>query len=179
MVAKTYSEKLLDHRWQKKRLEVMSRDNFKCRICDGTDKTLHVHHLTYSKEPWDASLNQLLTLCDLCHKKIHSLGKIEIGESGFLDPIDFILLDPIMIINGLCYISDHEGIWEVEFRETATSYSIIRIICLLYRFITPTDCDINVRFNITAPSVLGYKTETYKVSSDVYRWLNELTIPIS
>lgn len=175
---KTYAEKLKDPRWQKKRLEILQRDNFKCRICNDGVNTLHVHHLSYNKDPWDVLPNQLLTLCDSCHEKIHSLGKIEIGESGFLDPIDFILLDPLMIIKGLCYISDHEGIWEIEFREKTSSYLIIRIICLLYRFITPIDCDINVRFNITIPSSPGFESITHKVSDDVYRYLNELTSSI-
>jgi hypothetical protein len=67
----TYKEKLLDPRWQKKRLEVLNRDNFRCQHCHHTDKTLHVHHLCYRDdfEPWEYSEEYLLTLCVDCHEK--------------------------------------------------------------------------------------------------------------
>ncbi len=63
-----YSEKLRDPRWQKKRLEVMQRDNFRCRICHGEEMTLNVHHIEYEKkDPWDANGKNLVTLCEDCH----------------------------------------------------------------------------------------------------------------
>jgi hypothetical protein len=67
---KTYSDKLKDPRWQRKRLEVMQRDNFKCSQCKNGDITLNVHHWQYSKEPWDAKNEDLTTVCHLCHKEI-------------------------------------------------------------------------------------------------------------
>lgn len=67
--AMTYSEKLRDPRWQKKRLEVMQRDEFACRDCGSKDKTLHVHHCHYEKgEPWETGSEFLLTLCEECHE---------------------------------------------------------------------------------------------------------------
>ena len=65
----TYSEKLKDPRWQKKRLEVLSRDEWKCQECGEKERTLHVHHKTYvyGKAPWDYNSNNLLTLCEDCH----------------------------------------------------------------------------------------------------------------
>jgi hypothetical protein len=64
-----YQEKLLDPRWQKKRLEVFQRAGFKCESCGRTDRTLHVHHLIYSKgEPWEAPDHTLESLCDKCHE---------------------------------------------------------------------------------------------------------------
>jgi hypothetical protein len=72
---KTYSEKLKDPRWQKKRLEILGRDNFTCQECGCDDKTLHVHHLSYAKgkEPWDADDSNLRTLCENCHERKHDL----------------------------------------------------------------------------------------------------------
>lgn len=68
----TYSEKLRDPRWQRKRLEVMQRDDFKCRMCGATDKTLNVHHCYYSLDrtrmPWEYELESLKTLCEECHE---------------------------------------------------------------------------------------------------------------
>ena len=65
----TYSEKLKDPRWQKKRLQILERDNWTCQICEATDKTLHVHHWQYYRdtEPWDYDEWLLVTVCDDCH----------------------------------------------------------------------------------------------------------------
>jgi hypothetical protein len=64
-----YSEKLKDPRWQKKRAEILQRDEYKCKICDANEKTLHVHHLVYFQdtEPWDINSGFLVTLCEDCH----------------------------------------------------------------------------------------------------------------
>lgn len=65
-----YSEKLKDPRWQKKRLEVLERDGWKCRYCRASDKPLHVHHLVYlkNKDPWEINSGFLITFCEECHK---------------------------------------------------------------------------------------------------------------
>lgn len=67
---RTYSEKLKDPRWQKKRLAILDRDGWKCTNCDATDKTLHVHHEEYrwGADPWDYSDEKLTTLCFECHE---------------------------------------------------------------------------------------------------------------
>ena len=62
-----YSEKLKSPKWQKKRLEVLNRDNFKCCSCGDEETELHVHHLKYTGEPYDAPLEDLQTLCKHCH----------------------------------------------------------------------------------------------------------------
>jgi hypothetical protein len=70
-----YSEKLLDPKWQKKRLETLNRDNFTCCFCGDTETELHVHHLKYTGEPYEALLNDLETLCCHCHYlKTFNLG---------------------------------------------------------------------------------------------------------
>jgi hypothetical protein len=79
MSTKTYSEKLKDPRWQKKRLEIMQRDSFSCCSCSGSDNTLHVHHLQYErgKEPWDYQNSSLATLCESCHVFEHDHDSIK------------------------------------------------------------------------------------------------------
>ena len=62
-----YSEKLKSPKWQKKRLEILQRDNFKCRYCNDSETELQVHHLKYNKEPWDANNEDLICLCKDCH----------------------------------------------------------------------------------------------------------------
>lgn len=69
----TYADKLLDPRWQRVRLEVMSRDEWKCRQCGAEDKTLHVHHRSYvGSDPWDTPPRLLETLCEDCHGRGHA-----------------------------------------------------------------------------------------------------------
>lgn len=66
-----YSKKLLDPRWQKKRLEILNRDEFTCRRCFNENDTLHVHHKIYifGRDPWDVPSEHLVTLCQQCHQE--------------------------------------------------------------------------------------------------------------
>lgn len=70
----TYKEQLRDPRWQKKRLEIMNRDNFKCVMCGFGDRTLCVHHKQYIKgfKAWEYPEPLLITLCDVCHYYEHA-----------------------------------------------------------------------------------------------------------
>lgn len=78
----TYSDKLKDPRWQKKRLEIFKRDNFTCQICGETTKPLNVHHEEYNGEPWEIADNKLLTICETCHQNKHvTLRKIKSMET--------------------------------------------------------------------------------------------------
>lgn len=67
-----YKTKLKDPRWQKKRLEILNRDHFKCQICMSTDITLHVHHKIYLKNlnPWEYPSYSFMTVCEECHENI-------------------------------------------------------------------------------------------------------------
>ncbi len=67
-----YSEKLKDPRWQRKRLEILSRDNWKCTKCGDDKSTLHVHHEKYKGEPWEIDNSKLKTVCHVCHTKEHA-----------------------------------------------------------------------------------------------------------
>jgi len=70
-----YADLLKDPRWQKRRLEILNRDNFTCQYCGADYMTLHVHHKAYSKEfmePWNYSDRALTTLCENCHKDAHN-----------------------------------------------------------------------------------------------------------
>lgn len=65
----TYSEKLRDPRWQKKRLEILERDKWTCQGCGSKDKELQIHHTVYEsgKKPWEHNSERLKTLCSDCH----------------------------------------------------------------------------------------------------------------
>ncbi len=62
-----YSQKLRDPRWQRKRLEIMQRDGFKCTCCGDSMTTLNVNHLQYAGQPWEVDDRYLETLCESCH----------------------------------------------------------------------------------------------------------------
>ncbi len=72
MAYKSYTEKLKDPRWQKKRLEILERDNWACKKCFDKKTTLHVHHKKYNGNPWDSDDNDLITLCKNCHEFIEN-----------------------------------------------------------------------------------------------------------
>ena len=67
---KTYKDLLRDKRWISKRNKILSRDNNTCCYCGCNDRYLHVHHLRYieDKKPWEYSDEDLITLCEKCHK---------------------------------------------------------------------------------------------------------------
>lgn len=71
-----YGEKLKDPRWQKLRLKVFERDEFKCVACGDSKTTLHVHHKAYNADPWDADLGDLATLCEECHSNLEEMVKM-------------------------------------------------------------------------------------------------------
>lgn len=71
MIKSDFFEKYKDPRWQKKRLEIMERDDFKCCDCHADNKTLNVHHKYYmfGKNPWEYDEGILITLCEDCHQR--------------------------------------------------------------------------------------------------------------
>lgn len=76
-----YSEKLKDPRWQKKRLEIFSRDKWQCRFCGDNQTTLNVHHFTYNGEPWEADNSSLITTCEDCHKIIEDIKRLGYSQN--------------------------------------------------------------------------------------------------
>lgn len=67
----SYSDLLKDPIWQRKRLEILQRDDFACRKCSNKKDTLHIHHRHYinGRKPWDYPDSLLVTLCYKCHKE--------------------------------------------------------------------------------------------------------------
>jgi hypothetical protein len=75
MSKKSYFELLRDPRWQRKRLEVMEKAEFKCQYCATETETLNVHHKIYRSgaDPWDYPNDQLVCICEHCHEEEHAL----------------------------------------------------------------------------------------------------------
>jgi hypothetical protein len=88
LTKKTYGDKLLDPRWQKRRLEVFKDADYTCIYCGNKEETLHVHHLCYEKgkEPWEANPTALICLCSTCHKIAH-LTNLSEFEDEIIDQL--------------------------------------------------------------------------------------------
>lgn len=77
----TYAEQLKHPKWQRRRLEILQRADFKCEDCLDGETTLHVHHKIYRKGAmaWDYADHELVTLCETCHEA-ETLMRAELAE---------------------------------------------------------------------------------------------------
>lgn len=75
-----YTELLSHPKWQRKRLEIMQRDDFKCCLCNDDETTLHIHHKSYinGNKPWEYENSYLITLCEHCHTAVEFYKKINV-----------------------------------------------------------------------------------------------------
>lgn len=62
--------------WKQIRDIVLERDNYRCRCCGRTDDeaVLSVHHRSYEYlfQEQNNNYEDLITVCNVCHKAIHS-----------------------------------------------------------------------------------------------------------
>lgn len=75
----TYSDKLRTSEWQRKRLEILERDNFTCTFCKVPNLEVHVHHFYYigGLKPYEYPNDMLTTLCYICHEREKKRSKVE------------------------------------------------------------------------------------------------------
>lgn len=82
-------EEYLDERWKKRATEIRKLDHHTCAMCGANDVELQVHHLSYPPPPfhiWDATDNELVTLCKDCHAKVHrSINRPTLDEGRNLN----------------------------------------------------------------------------------------------
>jgi hypothetical protein len=119
-----YSEQYKSPLWQKKRLEILERDEFRCTSCKSEDKQLHVHHKEYIKgrSVWDYDNSYLITLCDECHELIHQNAKMEVWCSPD-EPLRrarietaVLQIEAAGIAHKIESINDHKGLLTVEWQ---------------------------------------------------------------
>ena len=69
----SYRHDLKHPKWQRRRLEIMARDEWMCQTCKDKESQLLVHHLEYRPrlKPWQYGDADLVTLCEACHRKAH------------------------------------------------------------------------------------------------------------
>lgn len=69
--------------WQKKRLEILQRDGWRCVACGDNGSQLSVHHAYYvtGRHCWEYPSFSLTSLCDDCHDDCHDRESFRIcGE---------------------------------------------------------------------------------------------------
>lgn len=103
MASAYYQEKLKDPRWQRKRLEILNRDNFTCQICKSTENNLQIHHRHYvgGRLPWDYPNELLVTLCNICHKKEEDLSLKAVDAVNTLHNFGYFNFEIVAEINKL------------------------------------------------------------------------------
>ena len=65
-----YNKYMKSPEWAKKRKERLELDGYKCQMC-GTTEKLEVHHIKYDTLG-NENMDDLITLCEHCHTKVHS-----------------------------------------------------------------------------------------------------------
>ncbi len=78
MAFTAYQRALQDPRWQKRRLQILERDHWRCTQCGDTQTELQVHHRWYTPgaAPWESPDSALVTLCAPCHGKVRMDGAL-------------------------------------------------------------------------------------------------------
>jgi len=126
MTKKTYAEKLLSPKWQRKRLQILERDNFECKICNDKETTLHAHHIVYlkNKEPWDYPNELLFTICKNCHgrikeKNIDYVGSLisHVLQYGITDYAIFMIESPLWAHAYLISIINQDEQYDIWIKE--------------------------------------------------------------
>lgn len=57
----------------------LNRDNYTCKYCKTKEGTLHAHHIIYRSNGGADTLDNLITLCEECHKKLRK-GELKAFE---------------------------------------------------------------------------------------------------
>lgn len=75
MATSDYGRLLKNPKWQRKRLEILNRDDFTCKLCGDKETELHIHHIEYSfgANPWEYENDKLITYCKHCHAIVEDL----------------------------------------------------------------------------------------------------------
>lgn len=75
MQSRQYQNYINSEKWKQIKEERLKIDGYSCVMCGYNAKTeiLMVHHLTYKNLEKENVWQDLVTLCPICHKKIHKM----------------------------------------------------------------------------------------------------------
>ena len=74
-------QKGVNYGYANAREHALVRDNYTCQCCGKKNCRLEVHHIIFRSNGGSDDLENLITLCEDCHKAVH-LGKIELKLNG-------------------------------------------------------------------------------------------------
>ena len=66
---------------------VLCRDKHTCQLCKAKSGKMHVHHVVWQSENGSDTPENLVTLCEKCHKKVHSNQKADKKIKGLFEGI--------------------------------------------------------------------------------------------
>jgi len=73
--------KLYTENWDVIRKRVYQRDGYRCVMC-GKKGKLHAHHIVPVRISKDNSMNNLVSVCNKCHRKLEEVGFKILQEGG-------------------------------------------------------------------------------------------------
>ncbi|MDE0483566.1 MAG: hypothetical protein OXI67_13375 [Candidatus Poribacteria bacterium] len=88
-----YKRYLQSLAWDKKKTEVLERDNYRCVVCN-SNSPLEVHHRTYDNIGRE-HISDLYTLCGACHNEHHKKDPIPNENKDFPIPSSNTSEDPL------------------------------------------------------------------------------------
>lgn len=77
--------------WNRRRKEAFDRDGYECQYCDADEDeavALWAHHTHQDSAGGSDTLENLVTLCERCHKALHAYGDGDVLEPRQLDRLD-------------------------------------------------------------------------------------------
>ena len=74
-------QKGVNYGFENRKAYVLWRDNYRCQCCKKINIPLQVHHIVYRSNGGSDQEDNLITLCDSCHKDIHN-GTKKLRKQG-------------------------------------------------------------------------------------------------
>lgn len=65
-------QKGFNYEFSSRREAILHRDKYTCQVCGKKQTRLEVHHIVYRSQGGTDNENNLITLCEYCHKAIHN-----------------------------------------------------------------------------------------------------------
>jgi 5-methylcytosine-specific restriction endonuclease McrA len=75
LVTMPYRDYLKTPEWHERRKEHLVKAFCRCQVCNASQIRLEVHHRTYERRGYER-YEDLIVLCDKCHKLFHEQGKL-------------------------------------------------------------------------------------------------------
>lgn len=80
-----YANYLQSPEWDALRKKAYQRAKHKCELC--ADSAAHVHHIKYPKNLANDETDNLIVVCEDCHKKLHGIREVYIPDDVWVKAI--------------------------------------------------------------------------------------------